>query len=222
MNYIISIIAPEALTQFDKICEELHLPLNMLFRARGTAVKSMLDLLGIESNEWRVILSVANEENTKKLIAMEKEKLHIGVPGHGVVIALPIKSIGGGKTMALLSGENNPSTKYTPSINYAYELIIAIAEEGYTDMVMNAARAAGARGGTVLHGKGTGVKGVEKFYNISIASEREVILIIAPSEEKSDIMRSILKEAGPDTEADTHVFSLPVTEVAGFGFLEEN
>lgn len=39
---------------------------------------------------------------------------------------------------------------------------------------MNAARAAGARGGTVLHGKGTGAKGAPKFYNITIAQEKEM------------------------------------------------
>ena len=89
------------------------------------------------------------------------------------------------------------------------------------DMVMNAARAAGATGGTVLHGKGEGNKNEEKFYNVSIASEKEVILIVARKEQKSDIMRSILEKAGPNTEAETVVFSLPTSEVAGFGLFDE-
>ena len=59
--------------------------------------------------------------------------------------------------MAYLNG-GSPEASYTPSLNYRYELIIAIANEGSTDLVMNAARAAGARGGTVLHGKGTAAK----------------------------------------------------------------
>ena len=80
--------------------------------------------------------------------------------------------------------------------------------------------AAGARGGTVLHGKGTGAKADPKFHNISIAEEKEVILIVSKTEEKSEIMRSILKKAGPDTPAKAIAFSLPTSEVAGFGFFD--
>lgn len=220
MNYVISITVPEALGVLEDICEELLLPLNVTLHGHGTAVQSMLDLLGIESNEKWVVLSTATEEKTAALIEAQKRRLHIGVPGHGIVVAVPVKSIGGGKTVAYLTGEENASVKTTPPGSYAYELIIVVAREGQTDLVMNAARAAGARGGTVLHGKGTGAKSDPKFHNISIAEEKEVILIVSKSEEKSEIMRSILKKAGPDTPAGAIVFSLPATEVAGFGFFD--
>lgn len=220
MNFIISITSPDALPILTGICEDMALPLNVALSGRGTAVKSMLDLLGIESNLKRVMLSVANEEKTHEFIARQKRQLHIGVPGHGIVIAVPVKSIGGGKTVAYLRGDDG-TAKYTPSLNYAYELIVVIANEGRTDMVMNAARAAGARGGTVLHGKGTGSEAAMKFLNISIADEKEVILIVAPTGEKTAIMSEILKKAGPDTDAKAIAFSLPTSAVAGFGFADE-
>lgn len=220
MNYIISIINPDSLSVLKKLCSELELPLNIIMQGRGTAVQSMLDLLGIESNERRIVFTVANEEKTEKLIRAQKRHLHIGVPGHGIVIAVPIKSVGGGKAVAYLNGENNNAT-YTPSFHYAHELIIAVCSQGCTDMVMNAARAAGARGGTVLHGKGTGAKGAPKFYNITIAEEKEVIMIVAASSQKAAIMQSILKKAGPDSKAGTIVFSLPTTHVAGFALLDD-
>ena len=143
MNYVLSITNPEALGVLEDICEELALPLSVTLHGRGTAVHSMLDLLGIESNEKRVVLSTATGEKTAALIEAQKRRLHIGVPGHGIVIAVPVKSIGGGKTVAYLRGEDG-TAKYTPSLNYAYELIVVIANEGRTDTVMNAARAAGA------------------------------------------------------------------------------
>ena len=91
----------------------------------------------------------------------------------------------------------------------------------HRDALRSAARAAGARGGTTLHGKGTGEKD-PKFYNITLAEEKEVVLIVASAEQKSEIMASVIQKAGPDTEAGTIVFSLPTTEVAGFGILEAN
>lgn len=217
MNFIISITSPEALPVLTGVCEDMALPLNVTLSGRGTAVKSMLDVLGIESNLKRIMFSVANEEKTREFITRQKRQLHIGVPGHGIVIAVPVKSIGGGKTVAYLRGEDG-TAKYPPSLNYAYELIVVIANEGRTDTVMNAARAAGARGGTVLHGKGTGSEAAMKFLNISIADEKEVILIVAPTAEKTAIMSEILKKAGPDTDAKAIAFSLPTSAVAGFGF----
>ena len=217
MNFIISITSPEALPVLTGVCEDMALPLNVTLSGRGTAVKSMLDVLGIESNLKRIMFSVANEEKTREFITRQKRQLHIGVPGHGIVIAVPVKSIGGGKTVAYLRGEDG-TAKYTPSLNYAYELIVVLANEGRTDTVMNAARAAGARGGTVLHGKGTGSEAAMKFLNISIADEKEVILIVAPTAEKTAIMSEILKKAGPDTDAKAIAFSLPTSAVAGFGF----
>ena len=215
MNYVISICDPRALEVLTQICAELTIPMNVVLHAHGTAVRSMLDILGIESNEKRVVLSIANQEKTKALISEQKRRLFIGVPGHGIVVSVPVKSIGGGKTVAFLNGSQQPA-KYTPELNYSYELIVAIANEGRTDLVMNAARSAGA---TVLHGKGTGSEGGERFYNVSIAQEKEVILIVSRAEQKSGIMKAILEKAGPDTEAGTIVFSLPPSEVAGFGLL---
>ena len=74
----------------------------------------------------------------------------------------------------------------------------------------------------MLHGKGTGAEQVKKFYNSTIAEEEEVFLSVAKTEEKTAIMRSILEKAGPDTPAKAIAFSLPTTEVAGFGFYRNN
>lgn len=216
MNYILSIIKPERLDDLTELLRQLALPLSVTLHGRGTAVKSMLELLGIDSIERRIVVSLANEEKTAALIAAEKQHLHIGVPGHGLVVAVPVKSVGGGNTVAFLE-ENGKR----PSVRYDYELIIAICSEGHTDTVMNAARASGARGGTVLHGKGTGSKDTQKFYHISLAEEKELVLIVSAAAQKAEIMRSILQKAGPGTQAGAIVFSLPISEVAGFGLLAQ-
>lgn len=220
MNYVISIINPEAVDTLSDICAHLRLPMTVVMHGRGTAVQSMRELLGIKSDENRLVMTVANAERTAALIKAMKTKLHIGVPGHGIVVAVPVKSVGGGKAVAFLNGESR-SAGYTPSLDFQYELIVAVANEGTTDQVMNAARAAGARGGTVLHGKGTGNKDAQRFYHFSIAAEKEVVLIVTAAAQKADIMRAVLRDAGPDSEAGTIVFSLPVSDVAGFGFLNE-
>ena len=90
------------------------------------------------------------------------------------------------------------------------ELIVVICEKGQNDLVMDAARGAGARGGTVVRAKGTGSQYTDKFFGLSIAEEKELIYIVSSSEKKSAIMTAIMKEAGAATEARAVAFSLPV------------
>lgn len=220
MNYLISVVNPGAMDRVCEIAAALDLPQTVTLLGHGTAVQSMLDLLGIESIEKRVIMTVANPEKTRKFIKEMRRQVYIGIPGHGIIMAVPIKSVGGGKTLAYLNNGEQQPARYTPELNDRYELIVIVANEGRTDQVMNAARAAGATGGTVLHGKGTGSQN-KKFYNVSIAAEKEVILMVAPSDRKAAIMQSVLHHAGPDSDAGAVLFSLPVSEVAGFGLMDE-
>ena len=221
MNYLISVVNPGAMERVCEIAAALDLPQTVAMLGHGTAAKSMLDLLGIESTEKRIIMTVANSEKAQQFIKDMRQQLYIGIPGHGIVIAIPIKSVGGGKTLAYLNNGEQQPARYTPELNGKYELIVIVANEGRTDQVMNAARAAGATGGTVLHGKGTGSQNPKKFYNVSIASEKEVILMVAQNDRKAYIMQSVLHHAGHDSEAGAILFSLPVSEVAGFGLMDE-
>lgn len=218
VNFVISIVNPGMSERMNAICDALSLPLGIELRGKGTATKNMLDLLGLTAREYHIIMTVADRAHTRSLIDEARRQLYIDAPGHGIIVAIPVKSVGGGKTLAYLNGGR--AADGTPELNYNYEIVLAIANEGYTDAVMDAARAAGARGGTVLHGKGTGSKDAEKFLNVSIASEKEVVMIVAKATEKAAIMKSIVTEAGPGTEAGAVVMSLPVSEVAGFGLLD--
>ena len=215
MNYVISIVHPLGANIMQNICEGLKLPIVLSLPCEGTATRNMLDLLGLESRSRRLFMTVASPGQTEELIQEQRKRLYIDAPGNGVTISVPIKSVGGSKTLAFLSGGQN--AKGLPTLNYDYELIMVVANQGATDEVMDAARSAGARGGTVVHGLGTGSKNAEKFYRVSIAAEKEIILIVAAAGQKAAIMKAIIEQAGPDTKAGAIAFSLPVTELAGFG-----
>ena len=102
-----------------------------------------------------------------------------------------------------------------------YELIITVCSGGNTDIVMDAARAAGAAGGTVIHAKGTAAS-AKKFFGLTIAEEKEMVFIVSSTKNKKDIMRSIIQNAGSNTEANSLVFSLPVNDTAGFKLMDDD
>ena len=101
-----------------------------------------------------------------------------------------------------------------------YELLVVIANQGYTEMIMDAARKANAAGGTVIHAKGTGMEKAETFLGVSLAQEKEMLFLVAKKEDKNPIMRAIMDEAGLNSKAKSIVFSLPVTETAGMRLIE--
>ena len=105
--------------------------------------------------------------------------------------------------------------------NTDHELIIVIAEHGYTELIMDAARGAGAYGGTVIHAKGTGIEAADKFMGVTLAAEKEVIYIVTKTEQKNPIMKAIMEKAGLESKAKAVVFSLPVTDTAGLRLVED-
>ena len=136
-----------------------------------------------------------------------------------LVLGMGLFSLGAEMSMTPIGSKIG--TSLTATKNLPLILIIAVANEGRTDTVMNAARAAGAADGTVIHGKDTASEEAAHFFNISIASEKEMIFIVSKKEQKSQIMRSVLEKAGPGTEAGAVLFSLPVTSVEGFGLFDD-
>ena len=94
-------------------------------------------------------------------------------------------------------------------------LIVTIVNQGFADVVMDAAREVNARGGTILKAKGTGAGYTQKFFGISITEEKEMVYIVARKEDRDGIMHAIMDKAGAKTDARGAVFALPVDSVAG-------
>ena len=96
-----------------------------------------------------------------------------------------------------------------------YQVVFAIVNDGYTDLVMNAAKTAGARGGTVLSARGTGNKDIAKFYGIVITPEKQIIMILVPLTIRDAVISAISKEAGINTKSQGIIFSIPAEDAVG-------
>ena len=90
------------------------------------------------------------------------------------------------------------------------ELVVCIVNAGFSQNVMEAARAAGAQGGTILRARGTANPESEEFFHINVQPDKEVVLILVPKEIKDAVIRTVYKEAGLGAEAQGIAFSLPV------------
>lgn len=189
---------------------------------RGTAKTEILDLLGIGETPKDIIFSVLPEGRTRKAISRLKHTLQFDNPGHGIAFTIPITSVAGQKALKHMLGDTESNVcvvetaqKEKEMDEKQYDLIVAIVNNGHADDVMDAARPAGARGGTVVHARGAGIKEAEKFFGITIQPEKEMVFILCHHDEKGPIMEAICKQNGITTEAHGVVFSLPAFDVTG-------
>ena len=138
----------------------------------------------------------------------------------GIAFIIPVSSIGGKRALQFLTEHQTFALKEESTLkDTRYELLLVIANQGHTGSIMDAARAAGAGGGTVIHAKGTGMEGAAHFMGVDLVNEKELVLIVSRTTLKNQIMQAIMQGAGP--KAGAIVFSLPVTDTAGLRLLDE-
>lgn len=94
----------------------------------------------------------------------------------------------------------------------SHELITVITNRGYAEDIMNQARKAGARGGTILHARGTGKPEDSKFFGITIVPEKETILILAENSNATAIKDAISTLPCLTTPGLGIMYSTPVSD----------
>lgn len=183
---------------------------------RGTAGSDVLNYFGLEATQKVVLFAVVTDTVWSSIKKGLQSIMQIDIPGTGIAFVIPMSSVGGKRQLQFLIGNQNYSKgAETVLKDTKHELLVVIANQGYTEMIMDAARKGNAAGGTVLHAKGTGMEGAEKFLGVSLAAEKELVLLVVKREDKNAVMTAIMQEAGLESRAKSIVFSLPVTSTAG-------
>jgi nitrogen regulatory protein PII len=184
------------------------------------ADSSIFEYLGFGENKKSIMIGVMSVERANYIFSLAEEKLNLSKPGTGIMFAVPMTS-----TTAFLSGLLSRDDESQPKITkeselsmqseHQYELIITIITRGYFQDVKNAATAAGARGGTLVHALGMGAEEAQKFLGIAIQPDKEIILNVVNREEKNKVMSAIAEAAGINTQGRGIIFSLPVDHAMG-------
>ena len=100
-------------------------------------------------------------------------------------------------------------------MKFEHEVIFCVVNAGFSEAVMDAAKEFGARGGTVIRARGTANSESEKLFGITIQPEKEIVMILVPSDIKDDILHALYKEVGLKTPGQGIAFSMPVDNVVG-------
>ena len=96
-----------------------------------------------------------------------------------------------------------------------HEVIFAIVNAGYAEDAMHVAREQGAKGGTIINGRGVARENEAAFFGITIHAEKEILMIVVEKEIRDNVLHALYKQMGMHQKAQGIVFSMPVTDVAG-------
>lgn len=209
-------------------CEKSCGGSKIVLRGEGTASSEMLELLGLGEIEKDVVLMFVGADSAHDTLDFINRKMNLEEIGEGIAFTVNINGIGGLRTLRLLSGIKvnlNPDEKIpVPFIwseeelemeNSGQDLIITIIDRGFANDVMDAAKAAGAIGGTILHARGAGIHETETFLGVTIQPEKDLVMNLVPRNIRVAVIRAICEKAGLKQPGKGICFSIPVNEVAG-------
>lgn len=203
----------------DKAGELFHanaVPVHYRLAARGTASNEMMDILGLGDVDKRMLASLLPKSLSDDILKKLKKALKIGTVNSGIAFTVPLSGVSNLmlRMMQQLDGTEHSAAKEEHK-DMKYAMIAAIVNQGYCDDVVAAARAAGARGGTVLHSRSVGEEEAMQVWGLSVQEEKEIVLIVATAEQKHTIMQAIGDKCGVRSPAAGIVLSLPIDNAIG-------
>ena len=96
-----------------------------------------------------------------------------------------------------------------------FECVVTIVDGGCSEYVVDAAKEVGAKGATIINGRGSTSSDSENFYKLNIQPDKQIVLILCKCNQTKSIVESINKKAGLNTKAHALSFVLPVEEAIG-------
>lgn len=175
----------------------------------GTIKSSVLEFLGINESRKEVVLMAADKETTKITLESLNKKFQFYKANHGVAFSTPIKNIIGSKSIKC------DDIKRRGEKMAEYNVIFTIVDRGNGSRVIDSANSAGSRGATILHGRGSGIHETSKVFGMEIEPEKEVIMMISPSELTEAIVSSINKELNVDEPGNGIIFVQDIDSTYG-------
>ena len=211
--------------EITKVLDKEKVRLHFIIKGRGTSNSDILDILGMESGDKAIAVCLEQEVLIPVLMKEAQKRFGFHNPGAGIVFTIPLSAINSPilrsykqsvlKNKKIKTHLTVNSDKGEKMSKENHELIVAIINQGYSDELMNTARAAGASGGTIIHARGQAHEGVVKFFGVSVQDEKEMVIILSSKKNRTPIMRAVSEVHGLNSPAHGIVLSVPVEDVLG-------
>lgn len=219
---LVLITGPKLADRAVEILRHEDIPVQFEWNAAGTASSEMIDVLGLGSPDKNVLASFMTKDAADLMLKKLKKELGLGSVNSGIAFTLPLNGANNLLVHILSSAykrdnaDGDDRKVVVDMSDVKYSLIAVMVNQGYSENVMEAARGAGAGGGTVMPSRHIANEEVKGFWGAGFQEEKDIVLIVADGESKLGIMQAIGDKCGMHSDAKGMIISLPIDSVIGF------
>ena len=225
VKLLIAIVSGSDATEITEICNRESAALSYVLDGFGTARTAILDYLGLGEQEKKIVFSLIPESAERAILDGIQKEMSLYLVGKGIGFTLPLTGVSAIVANGLIKGGHRDlketSSGRKKKMERTHELIVVAVQSGFAEEVMEAARSAGAAGGTLIHAATLNNKKAEQIIGVTLQNETDILMILTKSEGKTAIMNAVRDAAGLKTDAGGVLFSLPVDNLVGVGGVSE-
>lgn len=209
----------EQTPKLKKLFEGCMMHFCYITKAEGTASSEILDMFGLGRSDKAMALCVVPQPVAEKLLTQITDILRLKKKGTGIAFTIPISGIAASFIKVLNEETQERVIDYMKKMENEVEnmkceisstLIMSVIDQGYSDDLIEAAKSAGASGGTLLHARHLGDSDHLNFLGLPVQEEREIVFILTDRDHKKEIMKAINQKCGPKSDAHGITVALPV------------
>lgn len=176
-----------------------------IFLGEGTIQSKVLEKMGLTEIHKEILMISASDELSDKLHETLSGDLMFSKRNKGIAFSIPFK-----RRLASKQEEESSST----NVNASHFCIITIVDKGRSKDCIKSARAAGAKGGTLIHGRGAGIP-TDFYYPLVIEPQKDIVMIITTNDKVSLIRERIFTDLELGKAGNGIIFTLPVSRASG-------
>ena len=188
---------------------------------RGTASSDLLDILGVGSTERDIIFTFGEQNQMLRMLHQMQDDEESALRAKGIAFGMKLTALNTLAAAVLMGSGIQSGMEGAGAMQQnkedAHTLVLIVVNQGHTDEVMNTAREAGARGGTIIRSHWAGSEESESFYGITLQAEKEIIAIVAGDQRRRLIMEAVNKKHGMNTEAGAMICSVALDQMQRLG-----
>ena len=193
-----------------KIMKSCGIDSATLFYGRGTVHNKILDLLDLNDLRKEIIWMRGETAVIRKTAKTISKEMQFRKKGYGIAVCLPV-----GRIFGANAPQDNTSNKKTEN-EIMHNAIFTIVKRGRGEQVVDTATAAGARGATIWHGRGSGTnEAAATLFAMPIEPEREIVMIIADIDSSDSIIDAISTDMKLEEAGHGVLFTMPVSHIRG-------
>lgn len=189
--------------------------INVLYigLGHGTANSEIMDYLGLDEPEKDIVFGVCLTDCVSEAFSRLGDEMGFMGRGTGIAFSLPVTSATQGTAERV--GLTTDTERSGVPMDERFEMIVVFVDKGMTDIAMDSAKAAGARGGTILKCRDMNPDSERRVFGVTVHRDMEMLMLITPKKDKDRIMKAICDTVYSETEQHAVAFSAVIDDVVG-------